>query len=388
MPVRLLVKNLGAHPVRTLLTILSLTVAVFLICTLQGLLTGLNAGVAGSASNRLIVQSAVSLFVSLPLSYQSKIEGVPGVSRTTKFQWFGGIYRDPSNFFAQFGVDSDRFFEVYPEVDLIAGSKEAFLAKPTACVVGRRLAERYGWKVGDRIPLIGTIFPRNDGRPWEFEVAGVFVARSPNVDESTLFFDYDYLDEALEAGATGGPRGVGVYVLDIAGDADPVNVAAAVDALFENGPQRVQTTTEAEFQRQFVSMLGSIPTLLGSIGGGVLFAIVLAVLNTMLMAGRERTRDFGVLKALGFPDGTVFALLLGEALLIGALGGGLGVSLALLSEPALAEALRMIVPAYEVTRQTTAFGFGLSLAVGLLAGLFPAWLASRLECVEALRAEV
>ncbi len=388
MPVRLLLKNLGAHPVRTLLTVGSLVVAIFLICTLRSLLVGLGAGVSGAASNRLIVQSAVSLFVSLPLPYQSKIAAVPGVEEITKFQWFGGIYQDPSNFFPQFGVDPERFLEAYPEVELIAGSREVFATRPTACLIGVRLAEKYGWRVGDRLPLLGTIYPRLDGRPWEFEVAGVYRSRSTNVDQNTMFFPFSYLEEALDAGATAGPRGVGVFSLRVARAADPVTVASQVDALFENGPQRVQTTSEAEFQRQFVSMLGGVPTLLSSIGGGVLFAILLAVLNTMLMSGRERTRDFGVLKALGFPDGTVFALLMGEALLLAAIGGALGVGLAFAVEETLASGLSTLIPTYVVTRETALLGLGIAIAVGAGAGALPAWRASRLHCVEALRAEV
>lgn len=387
MPWHLIARNLLAHPVRTLLTASSLVIAVFLICTLRSLVVGLTAGVEGAASNRLVVQSAVSLFVDLPLAYQGKVAQVPGVRQTCKFQWFGGYYQDPSNFFAQFGVDADRFYESYPEVEVLEGDPAAFLATRAGCLIGRDLTRRYGWKVGDRVPIKPTIFQRADGGAWEFEVVGIYRSRTSNVDDATLFFQHDYLREALEQGAASGPPGVGVYMVTLAPGADLVAVSREIDVLFENGPQRVQTTTEAEFQRQFVSMLGGVPTLLGSIGGGVLFAILLAVLNTMLMAGRERTRDLGIIKALGFGDGVAFALLMLESLLLCGVGGAIGVGLSLLSAPAFRDGLSQMVPGYAVTDETAALGLGLSLLLGVIAGAAPAWRAGRLRVIQALRPE-
>ncbi|MBX3471040.1 MAG: ABC transporter permease [Planctomycetes bacterium] len=387
MPWHLIARNLLAHPVRTLLTASSLVIAVFLICTLRSLVVGLTAGVEGAASNRLVVQSAVSLFVDLPLAYQGKVAQVPGVRQTCKFQWFGGYYQDPSNFFAQFGVDADRFYESYPEVEVLEGDPAAFLATRAGCLIGRDLTRRYGWKVGDRVPIKPTIFQRADGGAWEFEVVGIYRSRTSNVDDATLFFQHDYLREALEQGAASGPPGVGVYMVTLAPGADLVAVSREIDVLFENGPQRVQTTTEAEFQRQFVSMLGGVPTLLGSIGGGVLFAILLAVLNTMLMAGRERTRDLGIIKALGFGDGVAFALLMLESLLLCGVGGAIGVGLSLLSAPAFRQGLSQMVPGYAVTDETAALGLGLSLLLGVIAGAAPAWRAGRLRVIQALRPE-
>lgn len=387
MPWHLIARNLLAHPVRTLLTASSLVIAVFLICTLRSLVVGLTAGVEGAASNRLVVQSAVSLFVDLPLAYQGKVAQVPGVRQTCKFQWFGGYYQDPSNFFAQFGVDADRFYESYPEVEVLEGDPAAFLATRAGCLIGRDLTRRYGWKVGDRVPIKPTIFQRADGGAWEFEVVGIYRSRTSNVDDATLFFQHDYLREALEQGAASGPPGVGVYMVTLAPGADLVAVSREIDVLFENGPQRVQTTTEAEFQRQFVSMLGGVPTLLGSIGGGVLFAILLAVLNTMLMAGRERTRDLGIIKALGFGDGVAFALLMLESLLLCGVGGAIGVGLSLLSAPVFRDGLSQMVPGYAVTDETAALGLGLSLLLGVIAGAAPAWRAGRLRVIQALRPE-
>lgn len=392
MPWRLVFAHLGAHKLRSFLTLSSIAVAVFLLCFLRTVLVSLQATVDSSASNRLVVQSAVSLFVGLPLSYQGKIETVEGVARTCKLQWFGAYYQEPSNFFAQFGVDHDRWFDAYPEVSLVKGSREAFETRRNACVIGVDLQRKYGFDIGDRVPMIGTIFPRADGSAWEFEVVGVYESSSSNVDQNTMWFRYDYLLEAMDAGEVAGiddsERGVGVYMLTVADGADPVKVAGHVDRLFENGPQRVQTTSEAAFQAQFVSMLGSVPFFLNAIGGAILFAILLAAVNTMLMAARQRTHEFGILKALGFTDGVTFALLLTESLVLCGLGGLLGVGTTAFLSTWMHSVMVTMFPAFDVTTETLWIGLSLSVLVGLLAGLVPAWSASRLDSAAALRAEV
>lgn len=388
MPWSLIFKNLFHHPIRTFLTLGSLVIAMFTICFLQTIVVSLQAGVKNSASDRLIVQSAVSLFVNLPLSYQSKIESVDGVKKAMKMQWFGGVYQDPSNFFAQFAVDHDSFLEVYDEVKIIEGQADQFKTKRTACIIGYQLSESFGWKIGDRVPIIGTIFPKNDGSPWEFEVVAIYKASSPNLDNRTLFFHWDYLEESIKSNAASGPPGPGIYVLRLDKEANPVTVSNRIDQLFENGPQRVQSTTEAEFQRQFVTMLGNVPTFISSIGGGVLFAILLASLNTMLMSARQRTKDFGILKALGFTDAVTFQLLLYESLLLTLIGGGLGIGLAKATEPTFGKAFAQLLPNYTITPETMGLAAGLSLAIGLIAGLLPAYQASRLRTVDALRSEL
>ncbi|QDU69400.1 ABC transporter permease [Engelhardtia mirabilis] len=388
MPWLLLFRNLFAHPVRSLLTLGSIVVAVFLICFLRAMVGALEAGVEASSQRRLIVQSAVSLFVNLPTSYQTKIEAVPGVDSSMKMQWFGGYYQDPSNFFAQFGVDAERLLRAYPEIEIVEGSALDFEARRSSCIIGEQLAADFGWSVGDSIPMVGALYPRADGSTWNFEVAGIYRALSNNVDDRTMWFHFEYLERSLETGGALGPGGVGVFVLHLAPGADATGVMARVDALFENGPQRVQTTTESEFQRQFVTMLGSVPTLLSSIGGGVLFAIALATFNTMLMASRERTHSIGILKALGFTHRTAFALLMGESLLLCGLGGAIGVAVALaIDGPVRGFLMSYGFTAFEVAPSTAALGLGLALSVGLLAGLAPAIGAARLRVVEALRFE-
>ena len=387
MPLRLVLRNLLSHPVRAGLTFASVVAAVFLLCFLRSAVAGLTRTVEAADSKRLWVQSAVSLFVDLPQAYEGKIAAVPGVEWVCKWQWFGGIFRDESGFFAQFGVDSDTFQRSYPEMEIVEGSYEAFERNRTACLIGSDLAAQYGWGLGDRVPLLGTIYPKADGSAWEFTVAGVYESSKPTIDNKTLFFHWDYLRETLESGDALGPTGVGVYLVKIASGADPTPVMAAIDLMFENGPQRVQTTTEAEFSRQFISMLGNVPALLSGIGGAVLFAIFFAVLNTMLMASRERIRDVGVLKALGFTDGAIFRAYTLESLLLCGLGGLAGIGLAKLAEPGLVRALAGQLPGFAIDGGSIGVGLGLSLAVGLAAGVIPAWRSSRLLPVEALKGD-
>lgn len=389
IPLRLIPRNLFSSPLvvlRTLLTIGSLSVAIFLLCVLRTMVVSIDAGVTDAASNRLVVQSAVSLFVDLPVSYQAKIDAVEGVSATTKFQWFGGYYREPKNFFAQFAVDHERFLDLYPEVELVSGTAEDFKRHRTACLIGVEVQEKYGFKVGDTIPVTGTIFAK--ATAWEFEVQGVYRSKSANVDNNTLFFHFDYLQETLKSGAASGPRGSGTFMVRMAPGTQPERLMREIDELFANGPQRVNTTTEAEFQRQFVSMVGNLPRFIAGIGGGVLFAIVFAALNTMLMAGRERTPDLGILKALGFTDATAWALLMLESLLLCGLGGLFGVGLAVVSTPVLAKAVSLMFPNFTLSGETIGLALLLSLVIGVVAGAVPAWRASRLRCVDALRAEV
>ena len=381
---RIILRNLGRHKLRSLLTIGSLVVAIFLLITLRSLVVALSAGAEVASTKRLWVQSAVSLFVDMPLSYTEKIERVPGVETACKWQWFGGYYQDTDSFFGQFAVDGAEMLDMYPEVDIVEGSREAFLQNRIGAMVGKGLVDQFDWKLGDRIPIIGALFPNPAGTDvaWEFEIEAIYEPNAPNFDDRTFFFNWDYFEKTLEGGEA--PLAVGAIVLRVADGADPTRVMAQVDALFENGPQRVQTTTEAEFQAQFVSMFGNIPFFVSSIGGGVLIAILLACVNTMLMAAREQTIDIGIMKALGFTDGSMFGLLISQAFVLCGLGGALGILLALGMEPKMAKGLGQFFPGYRVSPSTIVFGVLVTVLIGLVAGIVPAWRASRLRCVEAL----
>ena len=387
MPWKLLLRNLLGHPIRSLLTVLSVGFALALLCLLDATARGFTAAVDLAAQNRLVVMSQVSLFVELPLAYEQKIRQVEGVQDLTKFQWFGGFFRDRSGFFAQFGIDADRFAAIYPEIGVIDGTYAEFEKRRDGCVIGKGLAARFGWKVGDAVPLISSLFPRGRSGvdPWTFNVCAIYEPTRKNMDDQTMFFHFDALREALEQGACEGPQGVGTFTIQLRDGASAETVMASIDALFENGPQRVRTTTEAEFNRQFMSMMGNIPLLLRSIGGAVLFAIFFAVLNTMLMAGRERTRDLGIMKALGYANGRLGALLVAEAIALVTVGSTFGVLLAKLFEVAMAPVVSMWAPGFAIDGTVLGQGLLLTLGLGLVSGLAPALRAMRLLPVTALR---
>ena len=387
IPFRLVLRNLFGgwlRGLRGVLTILSVAVAVFLICVLRSFVTTLDAAVNASATDRIIVQSAVSLFVDLPEAYRSKLESVDGVERVCHLNWFGGTYKEKEPPGSQFAIRSETFLETYGEIEFLEGSAEQFRTQRNSCIVGRSLAKRYGFKVGQQIPVQSELYTRTDGRPWTFVVAGIYRSTSPNVDEITLYFHYDYLQEAREAGAARGPDGVSVFVVSVEDGSRPIDVMRTIDELYENGPQRVQATSEAAFQSQFVSMLGNVPFLLNTIGIGVLVAIMLAPLNTMLMAAREQTRDIGILKALGFSDGSVFGMMLTQSLILSFVGGAIGLALAVGAVPALAEVVGTMFPGLTLRRQTLVLAGTLIVALGLVAGLTPAFRARRMKAVEAI----
>lgn len=390
IPLRLVFKNLAKHKVRSVLTVASLFVALFLLCLLRALVVSLDIGVRNAKSDRIIVQSAVSLFVDLPQSYKPQIQQLPGVKDVNSWNWFGGIYKEPKNMFAQFAVDHANLLAMYPEIEIVEGSAKAFQDDRQGCIVGRGLMQRFReWKLGDIVPLIGTIYPRvNGNEAWQVRIEGIYRSNSGNVDENTMFFHYDYVREAQETKAALGPEGVGLYVVQVAPGQSPVGLMKEIDARFANGDQRVQSTSEAEFQAQFVSMVGNVPFFVAMIGGGVFLAILLAVINTMLMAAREQTRDAGILKALGFTSATVGILMLLQSLGLAALGGGLGIGLAKLSEALLRSLLGVMFPGYEVTHGIMLEGAVITLLLGLVAGIVPAIRMARLRAVSALRQEV
>ncbi len=384
-PLKLVGRNLLRRPLRSLLTIASLTIAFFLICGLRTLITTLRAGVENADPRRLDVMSANGLFVELPLHYQAKMDQIPGIERTTKFQWFGGYYRSQKNFFAQFAIDPDTMFDMYPECQVPAEQIEALRKTRTGCIIGRTLAKEFGWKIGDSLPIIGALHPHPEDKAWEFQVVGIYHSDVPNFDNRTMFFRWDYFEETLKAG--GVPPGVGVYALRVEPGADVARVIADVEDAFRDSEQRIDCTTEAEFQRQFQSMFGNIPLFLGWIGGGVLVAILVGCINTMLMSMREQTPEIGILKSLGFTDGSMFGLLLLQALFLCLIGGGLGLLIAWSTQGAIARSIEYMFPGYAIKPGTFALAAFLAFVLGPLAGLLPAWRARRLRCVEALRGD-
>ncbi|MCA9319394.1 MAG: ABC transporter permease [Planctomycetes bacterium] len=381
-------RNLLRHPVRSLLTVGAALVAMFLLVFLRSVVTTLDDAVNQVSADRIVTQSAVSLFINMPESYLVQIQDVQGVESVMRLQWFGGVYKDPENFFAQFAVDTELFLDQFEECVFVDGQPEDWVADRQGCIIGRALAEKHGLKIGDTVPLLGTIFVQPGLKAWEFNVRGIYRSTRANLDESTMWFHYDYLREALENGGAEGPGGVGVYYIKKQKGVPTSDVTKRVDALFELGPQRTLTQPESVFQASFVSMFGNLPDFLGWIGGAVLFALLLTIFNTMLISAAERIRDVGIMKALGFRDGTCARLYVLESMLLVALGGFTGIALAWFSVSSFRKSFGTSIPNYNVRVETVVFAAVLILVVGLVGGMIPAWKARKLEAAEALRGDI
>ena len=373
---RLVWANLRRKKVRTTLTIGSFAVALFLFGLLAAIRVGFRGGADAAGADRLDVINRVSLILPLPLSYRDRILQVPGVANVTYASWFGGVYQDERNFFPQFAVDKDTWFDVYADYVVTPEGRDAFMKDRQACMVGRALAKRFGFKVGDRIPLRGTIW----GGDWEFNIVGVYDGDRPDADTTGMFFRADYLEENRQFGQ----GTVGWYVVKLRDPGAAVQVTKAIDALFANSPFETLTQTEKAFAASFVNQMGNIELLILTIGAVVFFTLLLVTGNTMAIAVRERSGELAVLKTVGFSDPRVMRLILAEAVLIAGQGGLIGLALAKIVIPALSRVLPMLGVLY-VSPSTFAAGFGLALAVGAAAGLIPAIGAMRLRVVDALR---
>jgi putative ABC transport system permease protein len=373
----LLYKNGLRNRRRSLLTISSIAVSLFLVTTLLTLLNELQNPVETPASAlRLITRHKVSLFNSLPIAYRQKIAKVEGVEAVIGSMWFGGVYKDPSNFFAQFAADTDQFFQVNADMILPDDQKQAFMKDRTSCIVGDSLAKRFGWKIGDKIHLKGALFQFDP----ELTVRAIYSGGSDL--GSTLFFHWEYFNEGLNSeGFTG------TYTIRARSAGDVPKIAEHVDALFQNAPVPTKTETERAFVLGFMSMLGNVQFLITSICSVVIFAIILVAANTMAMSIRERVREIGVLKALGFHNNRILGLLIGESLLLSLVGTLLGVLSArtLYSSLDLATITSGFLLRLDVNPKVLLICLSIGCGVGLLAAGVPAWRASRYPAVEALR---
>jgi putative ABC transport system permease protein len=384
-------RNVMRHPVRAALTFTFSALALFLFVFLYSVITTLGAAAKIAATNRIVVQSAVSLFVYMPEGYEGKIAAMEGVESVEPWNWFGGYYKDPKNMmdFGQFAAKLPVLLEQYPELSIAPEQIAEVLADRKGCILGEETAVKYGWKVGDTIPLFSTIYSLGADKAWEFHLRATYRSLKDNLDSKTMFFHWEYLQETrkkfLQDGFTSEHQQVGIFMVKVKPGYRSEDVIDAIDAQFEAGPQRTRTQTEAAFQAQFVSMLGSLPTLLSAVGGAVLFAIFFSVLNTCSMAARERSRDVGILKALGFPDSLAARLLLAESMLVVGAGGLLGIGLSFLAEKTFRGTFGILIPNYFVEPKTALIGLGIALGVGFFAGLLPALRLTRLRTVDVLR---
>lgn len=380
--VRLLLTNVLRNRRRTFLTLTSIAVSLFLIATLLTVLSEIeNPPRTPESALRLICRHRVSLANILPYSYRMKIAKVEGAEAVIGEMWFGGVYKDPKNFFAQFAADADQFFTVYPDMKIPDDQKQAFIQDRTGCIAGNNLAERFGWKVGDRIPIQGALFDVN----LELTLRGIYSGGGD--DGSTLYYHWEYFNEGMKKVAFG-PRAdfTGFYVIR-AYRADQVpGVADRVDDLFRNSSSPTKTESEKAFLLGFLSMMGNVRLLVTSICSVVIFTIVLVAANTMAMSIRERVREIGILKALGFRTFQILSLLLGESVFLalgGALLGSFGAKF-IYSGAKMAAVTGGMFQRLYVTPVTLAICAGIGLAVGIVSAGLPAWQAARRRVVDAL----
>ncbi len=368
---------------RTLFTLLSV-VAAFLLFGLLDSVRGAFAGAGSSVNglNRLVTISKITFTMQLPKSLLERYRAVPGVADVTYANWFGGIYQDPKNFFANEAV-SPNFIDAYPEWRLSAAQRAAFRNTRTGAVVGARLAQQFHWKIGDRIPLQGTIFPQKDGNnTWTFDLVGIYTVADPKqkAQENALLFNWDYFDEARAFGN----GSVGWYVVRVADPARADAIAQAIDAISVNSDHETKTQSERAFQLAFVSQFGDIGLIVGAIMAAVFFTLVLLTGNTMAQAVRERIPELAILKTIGFTSGSVLGLLLAEAVLLLVCGGVIGLLLAGSVAAGLEAAAGFVFPPIVSSLAVWARSLGLMLLIGVVVGALPAYRGLRLRVVDAL----
>lgn len=377
----LVASNLKRKKTRTVLTILSIVVAFFLFGLLGALRKALDGGVAMADADRLITRHRVSIIQMMPVSYRARIAAIPGVDAVASQSWFGGIYQDPANFFVNMPVDAAAFLDMYPEFVLPEEQKAAWLATRTGAIVGRGTAERFGWKVGDRIPLQSPIWQRaSGGDAWEFDLVGIYDAGKKGTDTTQFLFHYDYFDEG-RAFAKGT---IGWFTIRVKDPAQADRIAAQIDREFANSPTETKTEPEGAFAAGWAQQIGDIGTIVTGILSAVFFTILLVAGNTIAQGVRERTEEIGVLKAVGFPNGLVLGLVLAESCLIAMLGGFTGLGLAWLMT-AGGSPMPSMLPIFYLPARDLLIGVGLVVALGLLTGALPAFQAMRLGVSDALR---
>jgi putative ABC transport system permease protein len=377
----LLAAGFKRHRLRLFLTGSSILVAFVLFSYLVAVRKAFEMGVDVAGRDRLVVRHKTAIIQMLPADYEADMERLPGVVDATPASWFGGIYQDPGNFFGQFPVKPEEYLAMYPEFILPAEQKAAWLRTRTGAVAGRATATKYGWKIGDRIPIQATVWmPKTGGTAWEFELVGIYDGKEKETDTTQFLFRDDYFQE----NRTFGQGSIGWYLLRIADPDRAPQMVEAVDKLFLNSPAETKTETEGAFAQSFANQMGNIGAIVTFVLTAVFFTLLLVAGNTMAQTVRERTQELGVLKALGFGGGEVLAMVLGESVLMTAVAGGLGLALgyAMVSQ---GDPTGGFLPIFFFPPEDLVLGAVLVLLLGLAAGALPALAAMRLRTVDALR---
>lgn len=376
----LIFANLFRKKLRLTLTIGSFAVALFLFAFLAVVRGAFNRGADIAGADRLVIINRISIIQPLPLAYRDKILRIPGVKAITHNNWFGGVYQEEKNFFPQFAIDIENQRQVIPELVVPDDQWQNFLKDRQGAIAGAKTAKRFGWKVGDRIPIKNSLF--GAGNLWEFNLDGIYHSERVGGDESQFWFQWDYFEERMPQSFKGN---IGWYVLKLEDPDDAVRVAKSIDDMFANSSFETKTETESAFAASWVKQFGNIQFLIMTIGSVVFFTLLLVTGNTMAISVRERVAELAVLKAIGFSDRSVLFFVLAEALTIALVGGLFGLGLALLAVPALGAALNGLLPTLVLSPQILSLGLAAALLVGIISGLLPGIGAMRMRVVNALR---
>jgi putative ABC transport system permease protein len=382
--IKLVLKNSLRHTLRTVLTIIGVSIAVMSFGFMRTIVTAWSAGVQSSAENRMITRQSVSFIFPLPYSCLQQIQQIPGVTEVSYANWFGGVYKDAAdwkNFFPRIAVDPETYFSIYPEFIVPADQFAEFKKERNACIVGEKLAQQHGFKLGDLIPIEGDIYP---GR-WEFVVRGIYRGKDQSTDLTQMFFHWDYLNERMHVDAPGREGLVGWYILNVHNAADMPRVAKAVDDRYLNSRSSTKTETEREFQQSFVSMSSAIISSLEAVSYVIIGIILLVLANTIVMAARERTKEYAVLKTLGFSARHIVGLIAGESMLIASTGCVIGLALTFPMAMGFANVFPTFFPVFNVETVTIILAVAVALFAGVVAALFPATHAVRMKIVDGLR---
>lgn len=377
---RLILANLFRKKVRLILTIGSFAVALFLFTFLAVVKSAFSRGTELAGADRLVVINRVGLIQILPLSYDEKIRAISGVKFVTHNHWFGGVYQDEKNFFPQFAIDIENHRQVMSEFRVPDDQWNIFAKDQQGAIAGANLAKKFGWKIGDRIPLKNALYGAT--KTWEFNLDGIYHNDKPGGDESQFWLQWKYFDENVPAQIK---STAGWYVIKLNSPDDAARVGKAIDDLFANSSSETKTETESAFQASFAKQLGNIEFLILTIGSVVFFTLLLVTGNTMAISVRERTAELAVLKAIGFSDRSVLFFVLAESLVIAIIGGLLGLGLAVLAIPVVGAALNGLLPTLVLSVPLLSLGLGFAILVGAASGLLPGLGAMRLRVVNALR---
>ncbi|MGH8850898.1 MAG: ABC transporter permease [Casimicrobiaceae bacterium] len=375
-------KNALRHKLRTALTVVGIVVAIVAFGLLRTIIDAWYAGANASSSARLVTRNAISLTFSLPLSYAQRIRQVPWVAAVSWANWFGGVYVTERNFFPQFAIDAESYLDMYREFVLAPEERRAFLRDRQGCIVGRKLADQYGWKLGDQIPLRGTIFPGT----WTFNLRGIYEGIDKTTDQSTMYFHWSLLNETIKKRFPRRGDQTGVLIAQLQDPAAAAAVSAAIDATFRNSLAETLTETEKAFQLGFVAMADAILLAIQAVSYVVIVIIMTVMANTMAMTARERGSEYATMKALGFGGWRVALLIFGESLAIAVTGGVLGVALTYPVTRGFGEAMGRFLPIFYVTDETIALQVAAALTIGVVAAALPAWRSAKLGIVDGLRA--